>query len=212
MIRLSNTNKGFSLIEVAIAVVVISIVASFVMKGKELINSAKLRSVINQVNTFKVAVQGFVDKFGMLPGDFNAAHEMILDSLQNGSGNGVISSVEDAKRFWQHLVASDLISIELVDSYPVSKVGGYYSVSSNIPDHPGVWIILCRGTNDNKSFTGILSPEDAYTIDKACDTGNPTIGDVQAIKSSAATGECIIETRYNLKNKNKDCVLLFRIW
>jgi prepilin-type N-terminal cleavage/methylation domain-containing protein len=207
-----NKNKGFSLIEVAIAVVVIGIIASFALKGRELINSAKLRSVAEQVNSFKIAIQSFVDKYGALPGDFNAAKEMINDSLQNGSGNGIISSVEDAKRFWQHLIASNIISMELINGYPRSKVGGYYTVSSEIVDHSGTWIILCGGTSDNKNFTGILQPEDAYLIDKNNDTGNPTNGEIQTIKSSTATEECIVGQRYNLKNKNKDCVLMFKIW
>ncbi|MDR2781703.1 MAG: prepilin-type N-terminal cleavage/methylation domain-containing protein [Holosporaceae bacterium] len=212
MTKFLKTNKGFSLIEVAIAIVVIGLIASFAIKGRELINSAKLRSVADQVNTFRVAIHEFVDRYGELPGDFSAAREMISDSLQNGSGNGIISSIEDAKRFWQHLIASGLLSAELVNGYPVSKLGGYYSVSSSIANHPGSWIILCKGTTDNQNFIGILAPEDAYSIDKNNDTGSPTTGEIQAIKSSEATGECIIDSRYNLKNKNKNCVLLFKIW
>ncbi|MDR0968439.1 MAG: hypothetical protein LBL99_02255, partial [Holosporaceae bacterium] len=61
-------------------------------------------------------------------------------------------------------------------------------------------------------FDGILSPEDAYSIDKNNDNGNPTTGEIRALKAANASGECFIGSRYNLKNKNKDCVLLFRIW
>ncbi|MDR2645903.1 MAG: prepilin-type N-terminal cleavage/methylation domain-containing protein [Holosporaceae bacterium] len=210
--KFSNTDKGFSLIEVAIAVVVISIIASFALKGRELINSTKLKSVAHQVNAFKVAIQGFVDKYGALPGDFSVAREMINNSLQNGSGNGVIASEEDAKRFWQHLVAADSLNLELVNGYPLSKVGGHYTVSSNIPDRSGTWIILCSGATNNENFTGILTPEEAYLIDKDNDNGNPLTGEIQAIKSSTAKEECFIDSRYNFKNKNKDCVLLFKIW
>ncbi|MDR1983160.1 MAG: prepilin-type N-terminal cleavage/methylation domain-containing protein [Holosporaceae bacterium] len=212
MMKFSNRNRGFSLIEVAIAIVVISLIAGFALKGKELINAARLRSVVDQVNTFRIAVQSFTDKYGVLPGDFNNAEEMIGSSSRNGRGDGVISSIEDAKRFWQHLVASDLISLELINGYPRSKVGGYYTVSSQIQDHPGVWIVLCKDTSDNQNFKGVLSPEEAYYIDKNNDTGNCSTGEIQAIKSSDASGECFIGSRYNIKNKNKDCVLLFKIW
>jgi prepilin-type N-terminal cleavage/methylation domain-containing protein len=212
MIGFLKRNKGFSLIEVAIAVMVIGLIASFALKGKELIHTAKLRSVADQVNTFRIAIQGFVDKYGAFPGDFNAAREAINDSLQDGFGNGAITSVDDAKRFWSHLAAADLVSMELVNGYPVSKVGGYYAVSSNIPNHPGIWIVLCGGTSDNQNFTGILSPEDAYFIDKNNDNGNPSTGEIRILKASNASGEWIVGQRYNLKNKNKDCVLLFRIW
>jgi prepilin-type N-terminal cleavage/methylation domain-containing protein len=212
MIKFFNKNRGFSLIEVAIAIVVIGLIAGFALKGKELINAARLRSVVDQVNTFKIAIQGFMDKYGALPGDFNSAREMIDNSLQNGRGDAIISSPEDAKRFWQHLAASDLISLELVNGYPRSKVGGYYTISSQIQNHRGVWIILCKDTVDNQNFKGILSPEEAYYIDKHNDTGNYSTGEIRAIKSLDASGECFVGLRYNIKNKNKDCVLLFKIW
>ncbi|MDR3187209.1 MAG: prepilin-type N-terminal cleavage/methylation domain-containing protein [Holosporaceae bacterium] len=209
---LTRKSGGFSLIEVAIAVVVIGLVASFALKGKELINTVKLRSVAEQVSAIKLATQTFVDKYGALPGDFSQAREMIHDSLANGTGKGSISSVDDAKRFWQHLVASELLNMELVNGHPISKIGGYYTVSSNIAGHPGTWIILCRNTRDNQSFEGILSPADAYFIDKNNDTGNPTTGEIQTIKGISASGECFIGSQYNLKNKNKDCVIIFKIW
>jgi hypothetical protein len=137
---------------------------------------------------------------------------MINDSLQNGSGNGVIVSEEDAKRFWRHLIAADALNLELVNGYPLSKVGGHYTISSNIPGKPGTWIVLCGGATNHENFTGILSPEEAYLIDKDADDGNPLTGEIQAIKSSTAKEECFIDSRYNFKNKNKDCALLFKIW
>ncbi|MDR2067780.1 MAG: prepilin-type N-terminal cleavage/methylation domain-containing protein [Holosporaceae bacterium] len=208
----TRKSGGFSLIEVAIAIVVIGLVASFALKGKELINTVKLRSVVEQVNAIKLATQTFVDKYGALPGDFSKAREIINDSLVNGAGNGHISSTEDAKRFWQHLAASELLNMELVDGYPVSKVGGYYTVSSNIANHPGTWIVLCKKTKDNQSFEGVLSPADAYFIDKNNDTGNPTTGEIQVIKGASASGDCFNGNQYNLKNKSKDCVVIFKIW
>jgi hypothetical protein len=65
---------------------------------------------------------------------------------------------------------------------------------------------------DNQSFEGILSPADAYSIDKNNDTGNSTTGEIQAIRGASASGECFIGSQYNLKNKNKDCVIIFKIW
>lgn len=203
---------GFSLIEVAIAVVVIGLIVSFSMKGKELINTARLRTVTEQVNSFKVATQAFVDKYGALPGDLSNAKEMISDNATNGRGDGVLSSLEDAKRFWAHLIAANLITAELINGFPTCKLGGYYTVSSNIPNHEGTWIVLCRQASDNRSFSAVLSPEEAYFIDKSSDTGEPFTGDIQAIKAANSSGECFVNSKYNLKHKGKDCVLLFRVW
>lgn len=212
MNRLTRSNMGFSLIEVAIAVVVIGLIVSFSMKGKELINTARLRTVSEQINTFKIATQAFTDKYGALPGDLQNAREMISDNVANGRGDGVIASLEDARRFWAHLVASGLINVELINGFPSCKLGGYYTVSSNIPGYDGVWIVLCKQTRDNRTFSGIVSPEEAYFIDKSCDTGEPFTGDVRAMKAANSSGECFVNSKYNLKHKGKNCILLFRVW
>lgn len=206
---LKNKTKGFSLIEVAIAIVIIGLVASFTLKGKELIHTAKLNSIAEQVNSFKVAIQMFVDKYGAMPGDFATANEMIAQGLENGSGNGSIKTIGDAKRFWKHLVASGVLSIELINGYPISKLGGFYSVSSEIQGHEGTWLILSNGTSNNSSFKGILSQENAYYIDKKNDTGDPSTGEIRTLNAQNMTS---IGHKYDIKNKNKDCIIMFKIW
>lgn len=209
---LKKANRGFSLVEVAIALLVISLVATFSLKGKELIRTARLRAVIEQVGTFRIAANSFTEKYGAIPGDLQNAKELIDESLENGNGRGEIISKEDAKRFWSHLSKSGLISIELVNGYPVSKIGGYFSVSSNIHSKPGTWLILSKGTSDNRNFSGIMTTENAYYIDKSMDNGLPSEGDVQILKGQYASAECVVGSKYNFKNKNEDCVVLFRIW
>ncbi|MDR1361949.1 MAG: prepilin-type N-terminal cleavage/methylation domain-containing protein [Holosporaceae bacterium] len=205
---LRRQNKGFSLIEVAIAVVIIGLIASFTLKGRELIRTAKLRSVIEQVNSIRVASQAFVEKYGGMPGDFPSAKEMINDDLENGRGDGVISSIGDSDRFWSHLAAADIIHLEVVKGRPLSKNGGFFSVSTSVPGHSGIWLVLSGGTSDNKSFSAALSQEDAHFIDKNSDTGNPSTGEVRTL---AASGLASIGQKYDLKNKNKDCVIIFRL-
>ncbi len=209
---LKKIHKGFSLIEVAIAMLVISLVATFSLKGKELIRTARLRAVIEQVETFKIAANCFMEKYGALPGDLQNAKELIDESLENGNGSGEILSKEDAKRFWSHLSKSGLISAEMVNGYPISKIGGYFSVSSKISGRPGTWLVLSKGTANNQTFSGVMTTENAHYIDKTIDSGSPTEGDVQILKGQYASGECIVGSKYNFKNKNEDCVVLFRIW
>jgi prepilin-type N-terminal cleavage/methylation domain-containing protein len=204
-----RSRSGFSLIEVAIAIMVISIIAGFALKGKELIRTAQLRSVIEQVSAFRIATQSFLDKYGTLPGDLTNAGEIIDSAVINGDGSGSISSLADAKRFWQQLVASELITMELVNGFPVSKIGGYYTVSSAMAGQPGVWIILCGGTSNNRDFNGIISPAEAYVVDKNIDTGNPSSGDMRTVRAHSNSS---IGQRYDLKQKDRDCIIMFKIW
>ena len=209
---IKQKQRGFSLIEVAIAIVVIGLITSFAMKGKELIHTARLRSVVDQVNMIHVAVQTFVDKYGALPGDAQNAQQILGEGVENGRGDGKIQSEADAKRFWSHLNASELVNLNLINGYPTSKLGGYYSVSTQAIAGGGVWVVFCRGGTNNENFSGILSPEDAYFIDKNSDTGNPNTGDIRTIKGHGASGDVIENQSYKFTNKNEDCVLLFRVW
>ncbi len=207
---MKNKNKGFSLIEVAIAVLVVSLIATFSLKGKELIRTAQLRATIEQIETFQVAINTFIDRYNALPGDLTNAKDLIDSSLDNGSGSGNIISVNDAKRFWSHLTKAGLITVEMQNGFPIAKVGGFFSVSSNINGKPGNWLILSKGTNDNIQFQGVLTPSDAYYIDKNIDTGLPNEGDVQVMQASNVQSSCILSSNYNFKDKSESCVLLFK--
>ena len=204
-------NSGFSLVEVAIAVLVISLVATFSLKGRDLIQTARLRSVIEQVDTFRLATQTFMEKYNSMPGDLINASELIDESLSNGDGSGKIASLAEAKRFWSHLSKSGLISNELINGLPTSKIGGYFTVSSEIEGKPGIWLILSKGTTDNANFKSLLTTDQAYYIDKNSDNGAPNSGNVQVLKGSDAAEECINGESYNFKNKGESCVILFKI-
>lgn len=208
---LKRADSGFSLIEVAIAVVIIGIITGFALKGRDLIQTVKLRAVITQVDTIKVATQMFVDKYGVFPGSLTNASDIFDNDIENGNGSDVISSKSDAVRFWKQLNAAGSLSLSMNSGIVASKVGGIFTVSSDLNGYPGTWLILCGGTTDNRQFSGILTPEEAEFVDRNCDTGEPNTGDVRVMKGVGASGECVSGDKYNFRNKSKDCVLLFRI-
>lgn len=209
--RFKRQNVGFSLIEVAIAVVVIGIITGFALKGRDLLQTVKLRAVIAQVNTIKIATQIFIDKYGVLPGALSNANKIFGENVPNGTGNNSISQKEDAVRFWQQLAAAGSITLNTNAGFPTNKLGGIFTVSSTIDSYPGTWIVLCGSTEDNKKFTGIITPEEASFIDKECDTGDPTTGDVRVFKDSNAATNGVSGSNYDFKDKSKNCVLLFRL-
>lgn len=67
---MNQTNKnGFTLIELSITLVVIGLIISGVLVGRDLINSAEIRAQIKQIEEFNVAINTFKMKYGFLPGD-----------------------------------------------------------------------------------------------------------------------------------------------
>ena len=87
----ARRQSGFTLIEIAIVLVIIGLLLGGVLKGQELITSARVRNMISQQDGIKAAYFGFLDRYRALPGDFNAATTQISGATQNGDGNGQIT-------------------------------------------------------------------------------------------------------------------------
>jgi prepilin-type N-terminal cleavage/methylation domain-containing protein len=88
--------SGFTLIEIAIVLVIIGLLLGGVLKGQELITSARVRNLISQQDGIKAAFFGFQDRFRAYPGDYASAYSTLKcptgSSCLNGNGNGVVES------------------------------------------------------------------------------------------------------------------------
>ncbi|MBF0381348.1 MAG: prepilin-type N-terminal cleavage/methylation domain-containing protein [Magnetococcales bacterium] len=83
---------GFTLIEIAIVVVIIGLLLGGVLKGQEMIRSARSHNVITQSNGLKAAMLGFSDRYRALPGDYSRASINIPDITANVVANGTITT------------------------------------------------------------------------------------------------------------------------
>src|SRR5674476_678557 len=84
--------NGFTLIEIAIVLVIIGLLLGGVLKGQELITSARVRNLISQQDGIKAAYFGFLDRFRALPGDYSLATTNIAGATTNGNNNGQIEA------------------------------------------------------------------------------------------------------------------------
>jgi len=83
-----RSNKGFTLVELAIVLVIIGIILGAVLKGQELINNAKIKRLYNQYREVLAAVYTYYDKYGKYPGDDpNAATRWSTANPVPASGN-----------------------------------------------------------------------------------------------------------------------------
>ena len=89
-----NTKQGgFTLVEIAIVLVIIGLLLGGILKGQELINNAKVRSVADRQNSLKAAWFGFIDRYNFIPGDSKRATQLVpgalpRDSADNQAGDG----------------------------------------------------------------------------------------------------------------------------
>ena len=121
---MKNNQSGFTLVEIAIVLVIIGLLLGGVLKGQELINSAKVKNLANDFRNIPTMVFAYQDKFRAIPGDDRAAstHVAGVPLATNGNGDGRIDGAWDANRrrcmpcasescnFWQHVRLANLAS------------------------------------------------------------------------------------------------------
>src|SRR5215210_5593314 len=105
--------SGFTLIEIAIVLVIIGLLLGGVLKGQELITGARVRNLIGQQDGIKAAYFGFLDRYRALPGDFKNAKTTIKDTTENGDGDGQIlnsGTTKEGTLAWEHLAKAGFIN------------------------------------------------------------------------------------------------------
>ena len=116
MKSIKSQQSGFTLVEIAIVLVIIGLLLGGILKGQELINSAKAKSFAQDFRTIQTALYGFQDRYKALPGDFSgtrltnsiagATATTVTATENNGQINGAWDSTATADEscvFWQHL-------------------------------------------------------------------------------------------------------------
>lgn len=119
-------SRGFTLIEIAIVVVIIGLLIGGILKGQEMIRNARAHNVADQGTAVKAAVLAFQDRFRALPGDYAKANDNIvgLNATQMGDGNSRVGGDPDAANgtdeatnrtkeialVWKHLSAAGFLS------------------------------------------------------------------------------------------------------
>ncbi len=86
----NKKQSGFTLVEIAIVLVIIGLLLGGILKGQELINSARVRNMADQNSGIQAAYFGFIDRYRQVPGDWAAAAaaQAIGDATVTLGGNG----------------------------------------------------------------------------------------------------------------------------
>jgi prepilin-type N-terminal cleavage/methylation domain-containing protein len=190
--------RGFTLIEIAIVLVIIGLLLGGVLKGQELITGARVRNLISQQDGIKAAFFGFQDRYRALPGDYAAANVNIAGVTIVGNGNGRIEAgtggaIHEEILVWNHLTAAGFLN----GSYTMANSGVTAPTQGNNPVNPySVYLTLAydalygTGTPPSKHNlkTGSQVPVEIMAeVDRKIDDGQPYTGGFQ-FSTYAPTG------------------------
>lgn len=193
---MKSRQKGFTLVEIAIVLVIIGLLLGGVLKGQELINSAKVKNFSTDFRNIPLFIYGYQDKYKALPGDDSSADKHLTGATKattpsSSQGNGVIdgawnttTATDESYLFWQHVrlagFASGSTTASATDYIPRNADGGIIGITSgNTSPITGL-----RGTYIACS-QGILG-KFAKQLDITLDDGNTATGSVQVMANQAA--------------------------
>lgn len=119
IVRISR-QSGFTLVEIAIVLVIIGLLIGGVLKGQELINSAKVKNLALDFRNIPPLIYNYQDKFRALPGDDVAAATHLKGGVNAGTGtpgNGSLdgnwdstTKTDETFLLWQHLRLAGLLN------------------------------------------------------------------------------------------------------
>lgn len=195
---MKRKQPGFTLIEIAIVMVIIGLLLSGVLKGQELINSAKVKNLAGDFRNIQVFIYAYQDKFKALPGDDAAAITHVTAS-KNGDGNGVIdgkwndvAADSEAFNFWQHVRLAGLAPGPTdkndADYLPKNASGGAIGVSNAA----STAIIGLKGSSIICS--NAIAGKFARQLDSILDDGNTATGSMMVTAAGTAAGGSAIAT------------------
>jgi prepilin-type N-terminal cleavage/methylation domain-containing protein len=202
---MKSQQSGFTLVEIAIVLVIIGLLLGGILKGQELINSAKVKNIANDFRVIPTYIYAYQDKFRALPGDDSGAVTHLgatcAAPCANGNGNGVIdgawnsvTDTDESKQFWGHVRLSNLAAGPTLltdpEYIPKNAVGGIIGISSttaaqiHITGMTGTYQVCSKG----------LLGKFVKQLDIQMDDGNTATGSMRAVLDTAAIGTAAVAT------------------
>jgi len=139
---MKTNQKGFTLVEIAIVLVIIGLLLGGILKGQEMITQAKIKNIISDFSGISAAFHGYQDRYRALPGDdLNAAARWAAaPAAVSGDGNGVVggtynnagvacTTAFESCKWWDHLRRSGFVAGSGVNQ-PLNAVSGIVGVQT----------------------------------------------------------------------------------
>ncbi|MBF0181827.1 MAG: type II secretion system protein [Magnetococcales bacterium] len=216
MPKRDNRQAGFSLIEIAIVLVIIGLLIGGVLKGQTMVKNSKIKRMATDTTSVQGAVNSYMDSYWNLPGDDAGSATRWGTAAVAGDGDGIIEGLfeptaanrvanapaSETALAWNHLYCENLVKGTCVGNaattitFPMNSLGGLIGIADG----------------RNSGFLGLtqkmvclrgISTEYAMVYDTQFDDGVGTTGQIRGSANNVATVAANdAQTAYALANSN----------
>jgi prepilin-type N-terminal cleavage/methylation domain-containing protein len=189
---MKTMQKGFTLVEIAIVLVIIGLLLGGILKGQEMITQAKIKNVMADMSGVSAAMYGYQDRYKALPGDDKVATRWGSGATA-GNGDGIVvgkwTAASEALNFWDHLRRAGFLSGAGAEN-PFNAVSGKMGVQTGDGSGTTPAGILSDGGTPATAFSALvmcsanLPDKIAISVDAQMDDGDGLKGNTRAMKQT----------------------------
>jgi prepilin-type N-terminal cleavage/methylation domain-containing protein len=214
---MKTKQAGFTLVEIAIVLVIIGLLLGGILKGQEMIVQAKIKNSIQDFSGVSAAFYGYQDRYRAIPGDDAGAGRWTggvvsataNDRVLTGAYNAVdvpvpVAGTAESILWWDHLRRSGFVTGGSGGTKPVNAFNGFLGVQQGDGTGAGTFALPGAAGGFTNLFlcSSNLPDKVAIALDVQMDDGNPGAGAVRAAvigaSSLAATAPSYLETGTNV--------------
>ena len=163
---MKTNQKGFTLVEIAIVLVIIGLLLGGILKGQEMITQAKIKNIISDFSGISAAFHGYQDRYRAIPGDDSQAATRWAGATTSATaGNGVVTgfynnggaactNTVESCLWWDHLRRSGFVAGAGFNQ-PLNAVSGIVGVQTG-DNGATIGPVLGTGASGTGGFFGLM--------------------------------------------------------
>ena len=233
-----KSEAGFTLVELAIVMIIIGLLIGGILKGQELVANAQVTATIAQIKGIDGALSTFRDKYSALPGDMNNPGDRLRDCAgdcdTDGDRNGRIDEpglglapgpADEGLVAFRHMAAADLITGVQIDgeeffgeALPEAKMGGGFwlgfTADGQAEEIAAAEVmraghyLVYNGVVEDVGEDAGITAAQAGQVDRKMDDGDPVGGSTRAPDSNGCRNA---NDNYNENDDGAACSLYIRV-